>query len=172
GMKRRVEIARALLHYPKVLFLDEPTIGLDPQTRNRMWEYITKLQKEKNITIFLTTHNIDEAEICNHVAIMVVGKIMVGDNPENLNRNYTKNRATLHVSQPEKFEEALTKQHFGYQKEKETFYVDVDVDDIQAFLDFIQPIKEEIQDLEINKGTLNDVFLEITGKEIREETSE
>lgn len=172
GMKRRVEIARALLHYPKVLFLDEPTTGLDPQTRNRMWEYITKLQKEKNITIFLTTHYMDEAEICDHVAIMDDGKIMVDDTPENLKRNYTKDRATLHVSQPEKFEEALTKQHFGYQKEKETFYVDVDVDDIQAFLDFIQPFKEEIQDLEINKGTLNDVFLEITGKEIREETSE
>ena len=172
GMKRRVEIARALLHYPKVLFLDEPTTGLDPQTRNRMWEYITKLQKEKNITIFLTTHYMDEAEICDHVAIMDDGKIMVDDTPENLKQQYTKDKATLHVSSPEKFEEALTKEHVGYQREKETFYVDVDAANIQAFLDFIQPFKNEIQDLEIKKGTLNDVFLKITGKAIREETSE
>ncbi|ALV22105.1 MULTISPECIES: ABC transporter ATP-binding protein [Carnobacterium] len=172
GMKRRVEIARALLHYPKVLFLDEPTTGLDPQTRNRMWEYITKLQKEKNITIFLTTHYMDEAEICDHVAIMDDGKIMVDDTPENLKQQYTKDKATLHVSSPEKFEEALTKEHVGYQREKETFYVDVDAANIQTFLDFIQPFKNEIQDLEIKKGTLNDVFLKITGKAIREETSE
>lgn len=172
GMKRRVEIARALLHYPKVLFLDEPTTGLDPQTRNRMWEYITKLQKEKNITIFLTTHYMDEAEICDHVAIMDDGKIMVDDTPENLKQQYTKDKATLHVSCPEKFEEALTKEHVGYQREKETFYVDVDAANIQTFLDFIQPFKKEIQDLEIKKGTLNDVFLKITGKAIREETSE
>lgn len=172
GMKRRVEIARALLHYPKVLFLDEPTTGLDPQTRNRMWEFITKLQKEKNITIFLTTHYMDEAEICDHVAIMDDGKIMVDDTPENLKQQYTKDKATLHVSSPEKFEEALTKEHVGYQREKETFYVDVDAANIQTFLDFIQPFKNEIQDLEIKKGTLNDVFLKITGKAIREETSE
>lgn len=172
GMKRRVEIARALLHYPKVLFLDEPTTGLDPQTRNRMWEYITKLQKEKNITIFLTTHYMDEAEICDHVAIMDDGKIMVDDTPENLKQQYTKDKATLHVSSPEKFEEALTKERIGYQREKETFYVDVDAANIQTFLDFIQPFKNEIQDLEIKKGTLNDVFLKITGKAIREESSE
>ena len=97
GMKRRVEIARALLHYPKVLFLDEPTTGLDPQTRNRMWEYITRLQKEKNITIFLTTHYMDEAEICDQVAIIDNGKIVVNDTPVNLKRQYTKDKALVHV---------------------------------------------------------------------------
>lgn len=70
GMKRRVEIARGLVHYPKVLFLDEPTTGLDPQTRVNIWDYINKLQKQKNITIFLTTHYMDEAEICSKVAII------------------------------------------------------------------------------------------------------
>ena len=70
GMKRRVEIARGLVHFPKVLFLDEPTTGLDPQTRANVWDYIYKLQKQKNITIFLTTHYMDEAEICNQVAII------------------------------------------------------------------------------------------------------
>ncbi|MEG0497496.1 MAG: ATP-binding cassette domain-containing protein [Carnobacterium sp.] len=172
GMKRRVEIARALLHYPKVLFLDEPTTGLDPQTRNRMWEYITRLQKEKNITIFLTTHYMDEAEICDHVAIMDNGKIMVDDTPENLKRRYTKDKGIVKVKNPDNFEEALIKENFKYKKRKSVFYIDVEVDDIKNFLDFIQLFKKEIQDLEIKKGTLNDVFLEITGKEIREGTSE
>ena len=172
GMKRRVEIARALLHYPKVLFLDEPTTGLDPQTRNRMWEYITRLQKEKNITIFLTTHYMDEAEICDHVAIIDNGKIMVDDTPENLKRRYTKDKGIVKVSNPDSFEEALIKESLTYKKEKGFFHVDVNIDDIKNFLDFIQLFKTEIQDLEIKKGTLNDVFLEITGKEIREETTE
>lgn len=172
GMKRRLEIARALLHYPKVLFLDEPTSGLDPQTRNKMWEYITRLQKEKNITIFLTTHYMDEAEICDHVAIMDNGKIMVDDTPENLKRRYTKDKGIVKVSNPDNFEEALIKEKWTYKKEKGAFYIDVDINAINNFLDFIQLSKKEIQDLEIKKGTLNDVFLEITGKEIREGTSE
>lgn len=172
GMKRRVEIARALLHYPKVLFLDEPTSGLDPQTRNRMWEYITRLQKEKNITIFLTTHYMDEAEICDHVAIMDNGKIMVDDTPENLKRKYTKDKAIVKVKNPEKFEEALKQDKQVYKLEKGTFQIEIDSDAIQKFLHFIQPFEDEIITLEIKKGTLNDVFLEITGKEIREEVSE
>ncbi|WP_373471416.1 ABC transporter ATP-binding protein [Carnobacterium alterfunditum] len=170
GMKRRVEIARALLHYPKVLFLDEPTSGLDPQTRNRMWEYITRLQKEKNITIFLTTHYMDEAEICDHVAIMDNGKIMVNDTPENLKRLYTKDKAIVKVSNPDVFEAALKKDDHTYKKEKETFYIDIDA--VQHFLQFIEQFKNELKDLEIKKGTLNDVFLEITGKEIREDATE
>jgi len=169
GMKRRVEIARALLHYPKVLFLDEPTSGLDPQTRNRMWEYITRLQKEKNITIFLTTHYMDEAEICDHVAIMDNGKIMVNDTPENLKRLYTKDKAIVKVSNPDVFEAALKRDGHTYKKEKETFYIDIDA--VQHFLQFVEEFKNELKDLEIKKGTLNDVFLEITGKEIREEAT-
>jgi len=172
GMKRRVEIARALLHYPKVLFLDEPTSGLDPQTRNRMWEYITRLQKEKKITIFLTTHYMDEAEICDHVAIMDNGKIIVNDTPENLKRLYTKDKAIVKVSNPDVFETALKRDDYTYKKEKETFYIDIDIDTVQHFLQFIEQFKNELKDLEIKKGTLNDVFLEITGKEIREEATE
>lgn len=172
GMKRRVEIARALLHYPKVLFLDEPTTGLDPQTRNRMWEYITRLQKEKNITIFLTTHYMDEAEICDQVAIIDDGKIMVNDTPANLKRRYTKDKALVHVENSSFFEEMLLKEKYTYYKDAETFHIEINMDAIQEFLDSLQPFKNEVKELEIKKGTLNDVFLEITGKEIREETSE
>ncbi|HJX64640.1 MAG TPA: ATP-binding cassette domain-containing protein, partial [Polyangia bacterium] len=76
GLKRRAEIARGLVHFPKVLFLDEPTTGLDPQTRANVWDYINKLQKQKNITIFLTTHYLEEAEICDQVAIIDHGRIV------------------------------------------------------------------------------------------------
>ena len=172
GMKRRVEIARALLHYPKVLFLDEPTTGLDPQTRNRMWEYITKLQKKKNITIFLTTHYMDEAEICDHVAIMDDGKIVVNDTPKQLKKRYTKDKAIVNVSHSDEFEQTIKKSHFTYEKKDNTFHIDVEVDDIQSFLTILQSFKGKIEDLEIKKGTLNDVFLEITGKEIREGSAE
>ena len=89
GMKRRAEIARGLVHFPKVLFLDEPTTGLDPQTRSNVWEYIYKLQKEKKITIFLTTHYMEEAEICNKIAIIDKGKIIAFDTPFNLKKQYT-----------------------------------------------------------------------------------
>lgn len=167
GMKRRVEIARALIHYPRVLFLDEPTAGLDPQTRNRMWEYILRLQKEKNITIFLTTHYMDEAEICDQVAIIDAGKIVVNDNPGALKRKYTRDYANILISQPDVFEEALLEQDYTYDHQKNGSF-SVEIEDVQAFLTLIDPFKKEIKNLEIKNGTLNDVFLEITGKEIRE----
>ena len=83
GMKRRLEIARGLLHAPRVLFLDEPTVGLDPQTRSSIWEYINDLKQREDITIFLTTHYMDEAENCDRIAIIDHGKIVAIDTPEN-----------------------------------------------------------------------------------------
>ncbi len=83
-MKRRLEIARGLLHYPRVLFLDEPTVGLDPQTRNHIWEYILQLKEKAGITIFLTTHYMDEAEICDRVAVMDNGEVIALDTPDAL----------------------------------------------------------------------------------------
>lgn len=166
GMKRRVEIVRALVHYPKVLFLDEPTTGLDPQTRNRMWEYIIKLQKEKNITLFLTTHYIEEAEVCDRVAIMDDGKIIVNDSPQALKAQYTKTRAILKVKDPRKAEIYLLQQEFQYEKKRG--YLHLDVTDMGKFIEMIHSLKQDILDMEVTKGSLNDVFLEITGKEIRE----
>jgi ABC-2 type transport system ATP-binding protein len=165
GMKRRVEIARGLMHYPKVLFLDEPTTGLDPQTRAHVWEYIVKLQKEKNITIFLTTHYMDEAEICDKVAIIDHGKIIAHDTPFELKKQYTKDRAYITTRNPIIFEKLLNERGITYiSKEK---YHRVDVSDTPELLDVLAICKEDISDIEIRKGTLNDVFLEITGREIR-----
>lgn len=166
GMKRRVEIARALCHYPRVLFLDEPTTGLDPQTRNRMWEYIVKLQKEKNITIFLTTHYMDEAEICDRVAIMDGGKIIANDTPKELKRKYTKDEAYITTSSPQALEEILKREQIEFSKKEELYTVEVK--EVSVLIDILSVIKQDIIDLEIENGTLNDVFLAITGKDIRE----
>ncbi|PKM49310.1 MAG: ABC transporter [Firmicutes bacterium HGW-Firmicutes-7] len=165
GMKRRVEIARSLLHYPKVLFLDEPTTGLDPQTRAHIWDYIVKLQKEKNITIFLTTHYMDEAEICSKVAIMDAGKIVAMDKPYRLKQQYTKDKANIATSDEQGLEALLNKGGFIYKKK--TRYYSVEVDNIPELMQLLSEQKATITDLEIKKGTLNDVFLEITGKDIR-----
>ena len=167
GMKRRVEIARGLIHYPKVLFLDEPTTGLDPQTRAHIWEYIVKLQKERNITIFLTTHYMEEAEICQKVAIIDGGKIVAHDTPYALKKKYTKDKAFITTQDMDGLEEALKEYHIAY--ERKTSYFKTDAENMPALLQVIGEQKDKITDLEIKKGTFNDVFLEITGRRIREE---
>lgn len=167
GMKRRVEIARGLIHYPKVLFLDEPTTGLDPQTRAHMWEYILKLQKERNITIFLTTHYMEEAEICNKIAIIDRGVIVAHDTPYALKREYTKDKAYITTKDGTKLEQLLLEHNLSFVK-KENYYK-VIAEPIDELLEVISLQKENITDIEIKKGTFNDVFLEITGKKIREE---
>ena len=170
GMKRRVEIARGLIHYPKVLFLDEPTTGLDPQTRAHVWEYIVKLQKEKNITIFMTTHYMDEAEICDKVAIMDHGKIIAHDTPFGLKKQYTKDRAYITTKNPAALEALLDSKNIAYLA-KEKFHR-VDVDCTENILEVLAECRADITDIEIRKGTLNDVFLEITGRDIRDEEAQ
>lgn len=167
GMKRRVEIARGLIHYPKVLFLDEPTTGLDPQTRAHIWEYIIKLQKERNITIFLTTHYMEEAEICDKIAIIDGGVIVAHDTPYALKKEYTKDKAYITAKNGPELELILTQYELSYAK-KEGYYK-VDAENIDRLLQVISLQKENITDIEIKKGTFNDVFLEITGKKIRED---
>lgn len=168
GMKRRVEIARGLIHYPKVLFLDEPTTGLDPQTRAHIWEYIIKLQKERNITIFLTTHYMEEAEICNKVAIIDNGVIVAHDTPYSLKKKYTKDKAYINTKSEAELEHLLAEYDLSYIK-KEGYYR-VEAEYLSGLLEVLSAHKEYVTNIEIKKGTFNDVFLEITGKKIREET--
>ncbi len=168
GMKRRVEIARGLIHYPKVLFLDEPTTGLDPQTRAHIWEYIIKLQKERNITIFLTTHYMEEAEICDKIAIIDGGVIVAHDTPYALKKMYTKDKAYITTKNEVELEQLLEQYELGYVK-KEGYYK-VEAENLEGLLQLLSVHKADITNIEIKKGTFNDVFLEITGKKIREET--
>jgi ABC-2 type transport system ATP-binding protein len=165
GMKRRVEIARGLVHYPKVLFLDEPTTGLDPQTRANIWEYIYKLQKQKNITIFLTTHYMDEAEICDKVAIMDHGKIVAFDTPYNLKNQYTSSITKIKTLDEQLLLHYLKKHAIKYNYEDNVFTIYSNA--ISDILEIVSEFKTSIIDFETAKGTLNDVFLAITGKEIR-----
>jgi ABC-2 type transport system ATP-binding protein len=166
GMKRRAEIARGLVHFPKILFLDEPTTGLDPQTRVNVWDYILKLQKQKNITIFLTTHYMEEAEICDKVAIIDKGKIVAHDTPFNLKKKYSSTRMNIESSNMEKLTEFLNFNNIKF-LDKET-HISAFVNDTAQIMEIITQNKPIITDLEISKGSLNDVFLAITGKEIRE----
>src|SRR5271167_4748864 len=112
GMKRRLEIARGLLHSPRVLFLDEPTVGLDPQTRSSIWRYIRELKAREDITIFLTTHYMDEAEYCDRIAIMDQGRIIVLDTPEALKASVGKDRVQI-LTDDEDAAIAALRERFG-----------------------------------------------------------
>jgi ABC-2 type transport system ATP-binding protein len=165
GMKRRVEIAKGLIHYPKVLFLDEPTTGLDPQTRANIWDYIYKLQKQKNITIFLTTHYMDEAEAADKVAIMDHGKIVAFDTPYNLKKQYTSSMTKIKVDDEELLTKHLNQNSIKYKLSEGLFTIYSS--ELNVILNLISDFKHSIKDFQTNNGTLNDVFLSITGREIR-----
>jgi ABC-2 type transport system ATP-binding protein len=165
GLKRRTEIARGLVHFPKVLFLDEPTTGLDPQTRANVWDYIHNLQKQKNITIFLTTHYMDEAEICNKVAIIDHGKIVAHDTPYNLKKEYTSTTMKIKAGDLAPLSRYCAEHAMKSIVRDEQLVIYAT--EVQPVMEIVSIFKDTIDDIEINKGTLNDVFLSITGKEIR-----
>lgn len=166
GMKRRAEIARGLVHYPKILFLDEPTTGLDPQTRANVWTYVQELQKQKGMTIFLTTHYMDEAEVCSKIVIMDHGKIVAQDTPENLKHRYTGTKVDVACEAPRVLETALRERGVPYTLEGRRLAFNAK--SAPAALDLLAAHRDQIEDFEVKNGTLNDVFLAITGREIRE----
>jgi ABC-2 type transport system ATP-binding protein len=174
GMKRRLEIARALIHYPKVLFLDEPTIGLDPQTRVNIWEYIVKLAKRENITIFLTTHYMEEADfLCNRVAIIDEGKIIAIDSPENLKRKIGGDALIIEADEKEKTKEVVSKLSF-VKKVSEVdgkIYVNIEnsEENLPSVFEALRNNNIKIKSISVRKPSLNDVFIHYTGKEIRDE---
>ncbi len=172
GMKRRLEIARGLMHHPAVLFLDEPTLGLDPQTRNHIWQYIRKIKKEQHITIFLTTHYMEEAENCDEIAIIDHGKIIVIDTPENLKKSISKNKISLYTENNEVAVKEI-KDAFGLNAHLVDGRIDVEVDDAEKFTPkLIKAIDVGIDVIQLRKPSLDDVFIELTGRTIREETLE
>jgi len=165
GMKRRAEIARSLVHFPKVLFLDEPTTGLDPQTRLNVWEYVQRLQREKEITIFLTTHYMDEAEICDRVAVIDHGRIVAHDTPYELKKRHTGTVVDLAVTDPQALLGYLDASSLGYERTGSRIRVRFPAS--ADALDLVARFRPSIEDIEIRKGTLDDVFIALTGKEIR-----
>jgi ABC-2 type transport system ATP-binding protein len=169
GMKRRLELARGLLHYPKVLFLDEPTLGLDPQTRNYIWEYILSLRQREGTTIFLTTHYMDEAEKANRIAIIDHGKLVAMDTPAKLKHMVARDIVTVKTEDNEK---AAVNIRTRYQTEvrQEGDTLVFDVDNGEEFLPgFINESGIKVTSISVRHPTLEDVFLKITGHEIRDE---
>ncbi len=169
GMKRRLELARGLLHNPKVLFLDEPTLGLDPQTRNRLWEYILELRKREGTTIFLTTHYMDEAEKANRIAIMDYGKIVALDTPERLKDIVSKDIVSVKTDDNQRAA-AEIKQRYHIESRHDNNELTFEVAKGEEFLPtFIKEFKTTILSVSLRHPSLDDVFLKLTGREIREE---
>jgi len=171
GMKRRLEIARGLIHYPKVLFLDEPTLGLDPQTREHVWEYIRRLVQKEKMTIVLTTHYMEEADLlCNRIAIIDYGKVIALDTPDNLKSELGESNIILHVYDIEKAKQLFPNAKISRNKIiLPAKYVEREIGRI-----FRIAIQNQLQIYEttIHKPSLNDVFISLTGREIREEKLE
>jgi ABC-2 type transport system ATP-binding protein len=173
GMRRRLEIARGLLHHPAVLFLDEPTLGLDPQTRNLLWQYIAKLSKDHGITIILTTHYMEEADrLCNRIAIIDHGKIIALDTPANLKDGMGGDVVTIRSSDPAAIVAAL-KEPWVLRIEQHDLEVIISLQSAEQHVGTIVTLLNRyqiaIESISIHKPTLEDVFLSFTGKTIREE---
>ena len=170
GMKRRLEIARGLLHHPRILFLDEPTLGLDPQTRHRIWEYVLDLRQREALTIFLTTHYMDEAENCGRVAIIDEGEIVALDRPEVLKDSLGGDVVTLRVEDSEAAAAELLASH-GLSADLEGDAVSFSVPQAEEFVpELIRSFPSKILAVAIRRPTLDDVFLSLTGRSIRGES--
>jgi len=168
GMRRRLEIARGLLHSPRVLFLDEPTIGLDPQTRRSIWGYIRALQASEGTTVFLTTHYMDEAEICDRIAIMDRGEIVVLDTPEALKAGVGADRVVLGTTDDDAAIDALH-ERFGIAAAVADGAVTFHVEEGEAFVPrLFAQLGVGITSVAVSRPTLDDVFLRHTGATIRD----
>ena len=172
GMKRRLEIARGLMHYPNVLFLDEPTLGLDAQTRRAIWEYIKKMNKKEGTTIFLTTHYMDEADyLCDRVGIIDHGKILVIDSTENLKNSVGNDVITLSCSDLDGLIKRLEQEDWIENIERHesllTLGVEKGDEKIPIIIEISQSQNIKIKSISVRKPTLDDVFLHFTGRTIR-----
>lgn len=171
GMKRRLEIARGLFHSPRVLFLDEPTVGLDPQTRSSIWRYIRELKAREDITIFLTTHYMDEAEYCDRIAIMDQGRIIVLDTPEALKAKVGKDRVQIETDDDQAAIDAL-RERFDIEatvaEGAVTFGVPAGEQFVPRLFDEWDPAHPPIRSVSVARPSLDDVFMSYTGTTIRD----
>ena len=174
GMKRRLEIARGLMHSPRVLFLDEPTLGLDSQTRRAIWEYIKKMNRDEGTTIFLTTHYMDEAEyLCDRVGIIDHGKILVMDEIPSLKNSVGKDVITLSCDKLRDLMTKLEKEKWIENIKKHEDFLTLGVkkgdEKIPVIIDIAHKHGFKIRSISVRKPTLDDVFLSYTGRTIRDQ---
>lgn len=163
GQKRRIDIARALIHRPKILILDEPTTGLDPQTRIMVWSCLNKLKDNKEVTIFLTTHYMEEANNADFVVILDSGHVVADDLPNHLKNQFAHDFLKIYDKSPELIE-VLNKEKMKF-VEKDDF-VRVQVKSVEQGKEFIIAHPSLFKDFELFKGTMDEVFLNITGKSL------
>ncbi len=169
GMKRRLEIARGLLHRPQVLFLDEPTLGLDPQTRIHIWDFINRLRMGENITVFLTTHYMDEAEGCDSVAIIDKGSIISFGSPDELKKELKGDTIYLKTADDSKARTVI-QERFGITVNTIDTGLAIQVEGGEKFLPHLfNGFPVEIVSVNLKRPSLNDVFVSLTGREIRED---
>jgi ABC-2 type transport system ATP-binding protein len=177
GMRRRLEIARGLVHHPKVLFLDEPTIGLDPQTREHIWTYINELSKKEDITIILTTHYMDEADkLCHRIAIIDFGKVVALDTPGNLKQNLGEETITISTKEAKQLDLKLRELPLVSKTTISGGELNVNVKNGHESLPRIVEVAAgagiRIDSISLHEPNLGDVFLHYTGRAIREEKGE
>lgn len=163
GQKRRVEIARALFSNPELLILDEPTTGLDPETRIIVWDVIEKLRSEKGITVFLTTHYMEEAANADFVTIIHKGKIVAEGTPSTLKNQYSKDYFKVIPNNKEELIKYLNKQQRTFNKVADQYYVEINSS--KDAITLIVDIKDNIKSFEVTKGTLDDVFVNVVGEQ-------
>ena len=168
GMKRRLEIARGLLHSPRVLFLDEPTVGLDPQTRSSIWSYISALKRDEDITIFMTTHYMDEAEYCDRIAIMDHGGIVALDTPEALKASVAVDRVQIQTGDDDAAIAAL-RERFEIEATVAEGAVTFGVPAGETFVPrLFAELGQPIRSINVSRPSLDDVFMSYTGTTIRD----
>lgn len=166
GQKRRCDIARALINTPRILFLDEPTTGLDPQTRKVVWETIIKLQKENDMTIFLTTHYMEEANSADYVIVIDNGKIAAKGTPIELKEQFANDKLIISSNDMQSIKEVLIENKIVFTESATNIIIKLEK--TTDSLPIIQLCKKYITAFEVIAGTLDDAFIGITGKEIRE----
>ncbi len=169
GMKRRLEIARGMLHHPQILFLDEPTLGLDPQTRKSIWTYLNELRRTKGVTIFMTTHYMDEAEYCDRIGIIDQGKIVALGTPDELKAMVGGDVVTITSTKPEEAASEI-KEVLGVTPARENGTLRMEVPDGKAFVPrLVRELMAPVDTVTMRRPSLDDVFLKLTGRAIRDE---
>lgn len=164
GQRRKVDIARGLIHKPEILFLDEPTTGLDPSTRKQIWSVIKGLQNENNMTVFLTTHYMEEADSANEVVIIDKGKVIASGTPESLKNQYSGNYIKLYGIPDMKLIAAMEKMNIPFELAGDV--ITVRTKDSKEAFEFLMSHKVYVDNFEVIKGNMDDVFLNATGKEL------
>lgn len=166
GQRRRADIARALIHTPKVLFLDEPTTGLDPQTRKKVWEMVLKLQREQGMTVFLTTHYMEEAAQADYITIIDHGEVLAQGTPLELKNRYASDRMKIKPVNGAELDALLAELGLAFDRDAAGIYHIPLNRTVEAF-GILDRCRDNIANLEVVNGTMDDVFINLTGTEVR-----